>query len=65
MAKKQTKTKAPALPQRVLLRVAGSGNDIWLEAYYDNQLSAIDDGQTVGIYELVDVRTKQSRHELI
>lgn len=61
-----TKKKAPkaiSFPQRVTATIESHGDgSFWLNAH--RTVETIDNDERVGVYELVEVRTKKTEHRL-
>jgi hypothetical protein len=53
---------APKMPERVYVAQGGTGSKTWYDVATD--VSDINDGATVGIYELVDTKRKVTTHGL-
>lgn len=55
--------KDPKLPKKVFVRWEGGQRELYLAA--TETIAGIDDGKVVGVYELVEVKTKKVTEVLV
>lgn len=61
--KNQKKQKQRKLPSKVFVRLRGEKDEQYLDA--TETTSGIEDGEEVGIYELVDIKKMKVTEELV